>query len=225
MSASLAAAILLAAAVWLVIRDPGSLVRVGLGGASTPRLPRIRMRFGSRARSFRAEQRSAAIAALGALAAELRAGQPASTALERAGTGHWPQAVAASRLGGDVGEALRADARQVPTLLGLAACWTVAAQAGSGLADAITRLADAARVEEDVRVQLEAQLAGPRATARMLGLLPVIGLLIGASLGADPIAWLTRTPAGLLCLAAGVALTALGMAWTGSIARHVERLM
>jgi tight adherence protein B len=225
MSASLAAAVLLAAAIWLFLREPRSLARVGLSEPSASRIPRLRMRFGTRARARRAEQRSAAIAALGALAAELRAGQPASTALERAGTGHWPQAVAASRLGGDVGEALRVDAQAVPTLLGLAACWTVAAQAGSGLADAVSRLADAARVEEDVRVQLETQLAGPRATARMLGLLPVIGLLIGSSLGADPLTWLTRTPAGLLCLAAGIALTALGMAWTGSIARHVERLL
>jgi tight adherence protein B len=225
MNTPLAAALLLAAAAWLFLRDPGSLARVGLSQTSAPRIPRIRLRFGSRARARRAEHRTAAIAALGALAAELRAGQPASTALERAGTGHWPQAVAASRLGGDVGEALRIDAQAVPTLMGLAACWTVAAQAGSGLADAITRLADAARVEEDVRVQLEAQLAGPRATARMLGLLPVIGLLIGSSLGGDPLAWLTRTPAGLVCLAAGIAFTALGIAWTGSIARRVERLL
>jgi tight adherence protein B len=59
----------------------------------------------------------------------------------------------------------------------------------------------------------------------MLGFLPVIGLLIGSSLGADPLTWLTRTPAGLLCLAAGIGFTALGMAWTGSIARNVERLL
>ena len=226
MNAELAAAALLATAVWLLLREPGSLTRVGLTRPSAPRLPRIRwLRFGARARRHHAQRRSAAITALGALAAELRAGQPASVALERAGAGHWPQAVAASRLGGDIGAALRADAQVIPTLQGLAACWTVAAEAGSGLADAITRLADAARVDEDVRVQLEAQLAGPRATARMLGFLPVIGLLIGSSLGADPLTWLTRTPAGLLCLAAGIGFTALGMAWTGSIARNVERLL
>jgi tight adherence protein B len=225
MTAELAAALLLATAVWLLVREPGSLTRVGFAVPKAPRRRLLDLRLGSRARRHRAQQRSAAIAALGALAAELRAGQPTGVALERAGAGHWPQAVAASRLGGDIGVALGDDAKRIPTLQGLAACWTVAAEAGSGLADAVTRLADAARVDEDVRVQLEAQLAGPRATARMLGLLPVIGLLIGSSLGADPVTWLTQSPAGLLCLAAGIGFTALGMAWTGSIARNVERLL
>jgi tight adherence protein B len=72
-------------------------------------------------------------------------------------------------------------------------------------------------------VQLEAQLAGPRATARMLATLPLIGLAMGMLMGADPLQWLLGTAPGLLCLLGGALLTVAGMAWTGRIATAVER--
>jgi tight adherence protein B len=217
----LLAAATLAAACWLIFPEHRPLpVRTAL-----PNRPKWRIPFGYRARARSAQRRAVAIASLGALAADLHAGQPAMTALERAGPTAWPHAVAAVRLGGDIGAALRLDAKTTPALAGLAACWSVTAHTGSGLATALTRLADAARLDEDVRVQLEAQLAGPRATARMLSFLPLIGLLLGIVLGADPVRWLLGDPIGWLCLIAGVGFTALGLVWTGRIARNVEQLL
>jgi tight adherence protein B len=173
----------------------------------------------------RATQRAQAITALAALAAELRAGQPPQIALDRVDTGLWPRALTAVRLGGDVAAALRLDARDIGSLRGLAACWEVAERTGSGLATAVSRLAIVARTAEDVRVQLEAQLAGPRATARMLAVLPLIGILLGSMIGADPLGWLLGTVPGVMCLVAGAVLTALGVLWTNAIARQVERLL
>jgi tight adherence protein B len=184
---------------------------------------------GPAARRRRARVRTRAIQALGALATELEAGQSPRAAIRRcAGVPPtWPAAAGAAQFGGDVAEALVADARASPLvgdlLRDLAACWRVAERSGAGLAVAVARLAQAARTAEDVRVDLEAQLAAPRATARLLGLLPALGIGFGVMLGAEPLAWLTGTGVGRLCLATGVALTLTGLWWTGRIAAAVER--
>ena len=175
-------------------------------------------------RRRKAAERARILQALSALASELEAGQPPSAALSAAAGDPpaWPQALRAAGAASDVVEALRRDALAHPVLVMLAACWEVSANSGAGLAAAVTRLAASARQAEDVRVQLEAHLAGPRATARMLGLLPLVGLGLGTVMGAEPIAWLVGTPVGAACALAGAALTALGMWWTGRIARSVE---
>jgi tight adherence protein B len=84
-------------------------------------------------------------------------------------------------------------------------------------------LAEASRAAEEVRGELEVQLAGPRATARTLATLPLIGLLLGILMGADPVSWLLGSAIGLGCLAGGVVLTGVGIIWTGRIASAVER--
>ena len=113
----------------------------------------------------------------------------------------------------------------MPLIAPLAACWAVSAQQGSGLSISVTRMAEQARIAEDIRVQLEAQLAGPRATARILMLLPLFGLAMGVMMGVNPLAWLLGTPVGIACLVAGMALTALGYWWTSRIVQRVERLL
>ena len=167
------------------------------------------------------------VQALAALAAELEAGHPPGEALRRAGGDPcvWPVARAALHLDGDVPSALEADARHHPVLGHLAACWRVAADSGAGLAASVARLAAASRSAEDVRVDLEAQLAGPRATARLLALLPIVGIGFGMLMGTDPVAWLVGATAGRACLVGGIGLTLAGTWWTGRIAARVERLL
>lgn len=188
---------------------------------------RSRLVVGPAARRRDAATRTRALQALAALAAELDAGQPPAVALAQCGGDPcvWPAAVTAARLGGDVSDALLLDARQHPVLSPLSACWRVAASSGVGLAASTRRLAASARAAEDVRVDLEGQLAGPRATARMLAVLPAVGILLGLLLGADPLAWLLATSVGHACLLGGVVLTGIGMWWTGRIAARVERLL
>ena len=186
-----------------------------------------RSRLGPSARRRESRHRVSAIQAVAALAAELVAGQPPLAAVVRASGDPpvWPRARAAARRGGDVAAALQLDAAQHPMLAQVAACWRAGSDSGAGLAAAVSRVAEAARAAEDVRVDLEGQLAGPRASARMLAVLPLVGIGFGLMLGGDPVAWLLTSTPGRLCLLAGVLLTVAGVWWTGRIAASVERLL
>jgi len=162
-----------------------------------------------------------------ALAAELRAGREVREALVLAAgePAVCPQVVAAARMGGDVVAALRAQGERdgVRLWLSLAACWSVGEGSGAGLARAVDRVVSAARADEEVRREVRAALAAPRATARVLAVLPLVGLALGTALGASPLAWLTGSPAGVLCLLAGLACAAAGVVWTSHLAAAVER--
>lgn len=179
--------------------------------------------IGPGSRRRRAQQRARVLQAIGALAAELEAGAPPPRALlqSQGDPSVWPHAAAAARWGDGIPEALQRDAQVSPVLGQVAACWRVGSR-GAGLVEAIQHVAASARAAEDVRVEMEAQLAGPRSTARLLSILPVVGLGLGLMLGADPLGWLLGTVPGRLCLALGVALTLVGMWWTGRIAAGVE---
>ncbi|MYQ44671.1 hypothetical protein GTW40_06245, partial [Streptomyces sp. SID4985] len=132
--------------------------------------------------------------------------------------------VAAARFGGDVPGALALAARRpgAEGLLGLAACWRVAVDQGAGLADGLDRLDGALRAEHGQRADLRAQLSGARATALLLAALPVLGLLLGAAMGAHPLRVLLHTGAGLGCLAAGALFEAAGVWWSSRIVRGAE---
>ncbi|MCO4699806.1 type II secretion system F family protein [Streptomyces sp. RO-S4] len=205
-----------------------SVLPVVAGAAGVPVLRRVRRAAADRRR--RESRADAVIALCGALAGELRAGRQPGEALlpaarDSGGLGGMQAAVlAAARFGGDVPDALAAAARQpgAEGLRGLAACWRVAVDQGAGLADGLDRLEAALRAERDQRADLRAQLAGARATAVMLAGLPVVGLALGAALGADPLHVLLHTPSGSVCLVAGGVLEGLGLWWVLRIMRGAE---
>lgn len=185
-----------------------------------------------RSRAEEAE-RAGAAEALAVLGAELRAGRPAAAALEGAAEvavgplAAAPRAAAAGTLfGAEPGTALLAHAERsaVPELLrGLAACWRVCSGTGSSLALAVDRLAEAHAAEQAQRLTVEAELAGPRATAVLLALLPVAGIALAAGLGADPLRLLLRTPVGMACLVGGLGLDATGLWWTARLVAAARR--
>ena len=189
----------------------------------------LRRRMLSRRR--RTQMRAALRESLSEVVADVRAGQPPARALTRAladrDAGLAPRTLAAARWGGDIVGALRDDSRAAaqPLLASAAACWSVAATQGAGLADALDRLVAQDRRAEEVRRQLEAHLAAPRATARMLALLPAFGLVLGIAVGGDPVGWLLGTPIGVACLVLGLLLIALGLLWATHIAARTERLL
>ncbi|MFJ8161662.1 type II secretion system F family protein [Streptomyces sp. NPDC096136] len=211
----------------------GSVIPLVLGAASVPLLRRwLRARERERARAARA----GAVAALcAAVVGELRAGAqpgPALTAALRRtasapdGPGAAETAVlAAAAFGGDVAGALGEAAREpgAEGLAGMAACWRVSVDCGAGLAAGLDRLEGALRAERDRKESLRAQLAGARSTAVVLALLPLVGLLMGTALGADPLRVLLHSPVGWGCLAAGGVLEALGLLWCRRIVRTGER--
>ncbi|MFJ5775055.1 type II secretion system F family protein [Streptomyces sp. NPDC093094] len=218
-----------APAVGLVLAVLGTSVLPAVAGAAGLPLLR-RVRLAREARRARERRGDSVIALCGVLAGEVRAGRQPGEALLRAaqesgGLGEARSAVlAAARFGGDVPQALAVAARRpgAEGLLGLAACWRVAVDQGAGLAAGLDRLEGALRVQRDQRADLRAQLAGARSTALMLAGLPVLGLLLGAALGTDPLRVLLHTGAGLVCLLAGGLLEGVGLWWALRIVRGAE---
>ncbi|MFJ7075723.1 type II secretion system F family protein [Streptomyces sp. NPDC098781] len=215
--------------VGLVLAVLGSSVLpVVAGAAGVPLLRRVRL--AREARRARERHGDAVIGLCAGLAGEVRAGRQPGEALLRAardsgGLGEAQSAVlAAARFGGDVPGALTSAARQpgAEGLSGLAACWRVAVDQGAGLAAGLDRLEGALRAERDQRADLRAQLAGARSTVAMLAGLPVLGLLLGAAMGADPLHVLLHTGAGIGCLVVGGVLEGVGMWWATRIVRGAE---
>ncbi|WP_432928725.1 type II secretion system F family protein [Microbispora sp. CA-135349] len=189
----------------------------------------LRPRPGATAAAWRA----ASIELCQSLAAELSAGRPPGDALARAVSSISPPdpvalapVVVAARDGGDVAAALlsAAPARGGEGLVRLAACWRVSVTVGGGLTALVERVCASLREEQAHREEVTAQLSGPRATARMLAGLPVLGLLMGAGLGMNPLAFLLGGPAGLACLVVGLALDAAGVWWTHRLVTRAEEL-
>lgn len=161
------------------------------------------------------------------LRAELAAGQTPAGALDRAAV-EWPLVAPAARAastGGDVVAALRALAVTPggEALRLVAGAWQVAHRTGHGLADTLGRVAADLRAAERTRRVVGGELASARATARLLAALPVLALLMGSGAGADPLRFLLAQPAGLACLAGGLACGYAGLAWIEALARDVER--
>ncbi|MDQ1037835.1 tight adherence protein B [Streptomyces sp. V3I8] len=205
-----------------------SVVPVVLGALGVPLVRRAR-RAGAARRAH--DRRAGAVIALcGTLAGEVRAGRQPGEALlaaarDSGGLGDAQTVVlAAARFGGDVPGALTGAARRpgAEGLLGLAACWRVAVDRGAGLAAGLDRLEGALRAERDQRADLRAQLAGARSTAVLLAGLPVLGLLLGTALGADPLHIVLHTGAGFGCLLVGGVLEGVGLWWALRIVRGAE---
>ncbi|MFE7132776.1 type II secretion system F family protein [Streptomyces sp. NPDC057638] len=234
-SAPRLSALLRARREWLCL--PAGMVLAVLGGSPLPlvagavAVPLLRVWLTAQERARRRERRAEEVIAFcGALSGELRAGLTPGRALVWAagstgGLGPGEAAVvAAARFGGDVPHALRGAAGEpgAEGLVGVAACWRVAVDSGAGLAEGLDRLEESLRAERDHHRDLRARLAGPRATAALLAVLPVLGLALGTALGAQPLSVLSYTPGGWLCLFAGVALEASGLWWAVRIVRRAE---
>lgn len=187
-----------------------------------------RMWWRRRAAAREAEQNAAHLAEVCDLrAAELSAGRPAETALDEAATA-WPRirpVAEVCRFGGDVPAAFR-EAAGVPgagSLRFLAAAWSVSQRTGGGLGAATRRAAELVARGQATRRVVAGELSSARATARLVAVLPVVALLMGSGAGADPWTFLLRTPWGLGCLAAGLAVGLLGLWWIEVIAHEVDR--
>lgn len=94
---------------------------------------------------------------------------------------------------------------------------------GAPAAVLVERLASDVRARARAEATLASNTAGTRASVRMLAALPLVGPFLGAAIGADPTAILLKTPIGVICLFAAVALQALGLLWSNRIRRTIEQ--
>lgn len=156
---------------------------------------------------------------LGHLVAALRAGSTVAQACERAVqklpddapvdlVRELERAAAHARRGGN-GAAILADS-PVDELRDVASLWLLSSRLGIPMAD----LLDSARsrIDNDLRHRhaTTAALAGPRATAVVLSVLPLAGILMGQAMGARPVALLTGGGLGSLLLLGGTLLVCAG---------------
>jgi len=95
----------------------------------------------------------------------------------------------------------------------------LAHSSGVPLADLLSALARVEAVRESARLSREASLAGPRASARLLGWLPLAGLALGALVEPRTLVVLVATPLGWVLCGAALALVVAGRRWMSALVR------
>jgi tight adherence protein B len=153
---------------------------------------------------------------LGVLAAELSAGRPVAAAVTTAA------ACSDARTAALLTAALRDDGAPAghPVLDRLRAAVRLSGTTGCPLTEVLGAVEEELRARHRRRLELRTATAGPRAAAALLAGLPLLGLAMGAGIGAHPWTVLTTTTAGQAVLLTGVLLEVAGVAWTGRLVRH-----
>lgn len=146
----------------------------------------------------------AAITAVGAVAADLRAGADPTVAVARSRS-----SLATSGSAGDVSRRLDAAIH-------------VADESGAPLADVLDRLETDARTLARSRASATSQAAGAQATAVLLAALPVAGIALGEGVGADPVHVLLHTPLGAACAGGAMGFQLAGLAWAQRLANSIR---
>lgn len=170
-------------------------------------------------------------AALDVLVGELRAGShpvPAFRVAADESVGSVAEslrAVAArARLGADVSAGLRAAARSsgLPTHWDrLAVCWQLASDHGLAIATLMQAAQRDIAERQRFSTRVSSSLAGARTTAAILGGLPVLGVLLGQLIGAQPLRFLLSGHTGGWLLVVGSALVCAGLLWSDRITDRV----
>jgi tight adherence protein B len=105
----------------------------------------------------------------------------------------------------------------------LDAAYRISEALGTPLADLLDRVDADLRAGQRLRLTVRAQTAGAQATSVLLAGLPVVGLALGASMGADPVDQLLHTPVGAGCGLGAVVLQCAGLAWTARLVRAATK--
>jgi tight adherence protein B len=177
-------------------------------------------------------QEEARLSALGealtALGAELRGGRSLDEATRAA-----VATCADDVSGGALARAVRSpedgpggtiDAGELGRALGrVAAAARLSARTGCSLAAVVGAVEDDLRARSRQRLELRSATAGAQASAALLAGLPVLGLVMGGGVGADPWQVLTTTVPGQVLLVTGVVLEVAGLAWSARLVRRAAR--
>ncbi|WP_333618350.1 type II secretion system F family protein [Dietzia sp.] len=200
---------------------PGIVGGLGIVAAAILRVLRD-----ERAHSARLSGDGEWVGALDSVVAGLAAGSSAAAVLESArsasgggGAGSvdavLSRAVALDSLGGDPTEVLGAADSVPANRLGQALA--LARDHGLPLVEVVRKAAEEASETTRHAAELEASLAGPRATALILTALPLLGVGMGHLMGADPLSTLGSGLIGSGLALAGAGFLAAGLLWTSRI--------
>lgn len=96
-------------------------------------------------------------------------------------------------------------------------------QHGAPMADVLLRVAGSLHEAQQASRQRRVVLAGPRATARLLAILPLGGLALGFMVGVDPLAVFSDGQWGTLAALVGVVLMCVGYLWNRRLIAQAER--
>lgn len=153
-------------------------------------------------------------AALTTVADALRSGAAADRAWSRVGVVVRDGLPTASSLLAATGDASAAAA-------GLAAA-RLAHELGASPAPVLDAVRLVMEEEADATVRRDTALAGPAASATVLGWLPVTGLALGVALGVNPLAVLLEPGAGWALLGCGTAASVIGRLWSRRLVRSAS---
>jgi tight adherence protein B len=160
------------------------------------------------------------------LASYVRVGQVATDALVRAAEdcAVLTPAARTQQIGGDVPAAWRAQAAGPGCggLADLAQAWQVSLRTGAPLSVSLEQVAVGLTADQSLRAVVAGELSAPRATGKVMAVLPLLGIGLGYALGGRPLAWLLAGPVGWACLLGGVLLAAAGVTWIERLARAAD---
>lgn len=171
--------------------------------------------------------------ALSIMIAEMSVGSPmvlacASASQELASVGPTSVSTELSRmaaraeLGGDP-EDIVVDGAAGAGVQRLATAWAASSSRGLPMTDLLQMLRSDLIARADHAARTRAGLAGPRATAMVLALLPMLGIGLGHLMGAAPLAVLLSPGIGSILLVVGAVLVSAGVWWTDCITEKALR--
>jgi tight adherence protein B len=187
--------------------------------ATAARLIRLSAR-----RTAAGQARQAVAEACALLSANLRVGMVPARALASAADdcAVLREAQRTLALGGDVSTVWRrqAEVDGMGGLRELARAWQVGTRSGASLTGTLEQVADGLSADLALGAVVGSELAGPRATGKVMAVLPLLGVGMGYLLGGDPMRWLAEGVPGWTCLITGVAFACAGVLWIESLARR-----
>lgn len=169
-------------------------------------------------------QRKAVTQACTMLAAQVRVGQIPLDALRSVATDCpiLAPGINTADLGGDVVQQWRSQANE-PGQFGLAdlgRAWELSVSTGASMANSLDDIAHALNDDEALSLVVNSEAAGPRASGKIMAVLPFVAMGMGYLLGGDPLGFLFGSPFGWICLTCGCIFACGGVLWMDRVADH-----
>lgn len=116
-----------------------------------------------------------------------------------------------------------ADQTQLAIPAAIAVC-RLSHSSGAPIADVLDSCASGISEAAEAASARRVALAGPQTSAQMLAWLPLVGVVLGSALGAEPLHFLFSTTPGLCVFFLGLACEIAGIAWVRRLSARAENI-